>query len=609
MRFKTGLRTRLRLLVLAEALLLALVIGLIQSLSFGRFASRLAGEVFGRMLEADLRSFGHYVKTYYGKLFAVDGALVDRNLVPIDGRSEMPEALKRELGVEAAIYTLDPRGFRCVVSSVAGAVGTIVEADEAPAKAAAEGKQHRGAARVLGEDYFAAYAPLLGLDEELIGLVFLGVPRSTVDRLVEAERRKSLTGLIATALAAALAAAFAAELVLGASLSPLGRLARALEELGEGGTLAARIPVLDADEIGAVAQAFNHFAERVSGGVGKASEALDSLGDASAELAEALKAVSNAAFDISSEVGAAEDAAAARLSAFHAGREESALIARESTALAARSVAMLSRASEAKRAVDGMARGLSRAAASSADAARLGAELRLRAGEGGARLAELAELSRGLSERQARLDAANSLIAEVAERTGVLALNAAIEAAHAGVYGRGFEVLAGEIRRLAEESAERSGEVKMVLGETAALAARSAEAAALSEAAFAAMSAALAEVETAMMRLDEELAAEASCSRPVLEALDAMAEEAAATASSAEASREAASRVMRGMDGLIEGSDDAAARLIGIHRSIASIEARLAAMREMGERNERGAAAVGELLRALGGDSSCSAAG
>ena len=65
--------------------------------------------------------------------------------------------------------------------------------------------------------------------------------------------------------------------------------------------------------------------------------------------------------------------------------------------------------------------------------------------------------------------------------------------------------------------------------------------------------------------------------------------------------REAAARVIRSMDGLIDGSKDAAGSLEGIHRSLASIESRLEAMRELGERNERGAAAVGELLGALGG--------
>ncbi|MDX2096143.1 MAG: methyl-accepting chemotaxis protein [Leptolyngbyaceae cyanobacterium bins.59] len=106
----------------------------------------------------------------------------------------------------------------------------------------------------------------------------------------------------------------------------------------------------------------------------------------------------------------------------------------------------------------------SQQSAEQAEAAAMGARQVLNLVDGGdigqakesvslkAKVNQIAEQILHLSETTNQIGSISSIVSELANQTNMLALNAAVEAVRAGEHGKGFSVVASEIRKLAEQS-------------------------------------------------------------------------------------------------------------------------------------------------------------
>ena len=270
-------------------------------------------------------------------------------------------------------------------------------------------------------------------------VTFDGGPWSVVASMPKAEIN-AVTWSVGTQLAigsllAMLIAVGAAIWLLRSKLRPLGDLVRQAQALGAG-DLDARLKVSSHDEIGQLASSFNHMGEA---------------------LATMVVQIRNAAEQVS---GRAQMLSGLSTGAYEGMEQQSGEITSMAGAVEEFSATSLDIA-------DNMGH-TQRLAQDNAQQTRIGRSSMEEASSSLEQIAgalnSTATVINTLGQRSQEIGGIVGVITSIAEQTNLLALNAAIEAARAGEQGRGFAVVADEVRSLASRTRQATDEISGMIG-------------------------------------------------------------------------------------------------------------------------------------------------
>jgi methyl-accepting chemotaxis protein len=298
------------------------------------------------------------------------------------------------------------------------------------------GQGYVGEALVVGTSYMTDYEPIRDLTGKPLGMLYVGIP---LDPYTQARNQFMVRLFLAIAAFTGIAALAAGPIAKGI-VTPVIKIGAAAEQVA-GGDLHTEVPLSGTSELVRLGESFNRMTGSLSDMISGVRHAVDGLRAASTSI---LSSSEQQAQTVSRQVAAATE-----------------------------TTATLEEMASSYRAVATSADEVRRVAENALEAARDGQamlEESIAAADDVHRTAgATSESAHELEDVSERIGDVLVLIDSIAEQTKILALNAAIEAARAGESGKGFSVVATEIRTLATSVGQSTARIEeMVRGIRAA---------------------------------------------------------------------------------------------------------------------------------------------